>query len=650
MLEMQNISILMENCLQPFAAWRPGGKTLVFNRAFCNLVGFTRDELMNMSWPRDITPIREQQYQVKMYEKQLAIGKPVCFKSEYIHNSGCQIPVEVLVHSLVTSDGKPFYQYIFVADLAERKQSETDPRQIEERLRKAFYANPYAMAILAWPEVRYVEINDEWMRTTGFHSKDQVIGFTPSELRIWADEEQKIKFRESLLENGNVRSMEARLVTTNGEIITTLVCADFIDVFGKKLIMTSLKDINEQKLMEKADKEQMNLLEDFSCTITDAAAILDEDGNIIRIFGDADIISEHHLNKDAGQVLPDLLTAKLLSMIPLVVQKNKPVTTECEFSVGGRVTYKKVTAAPMQHYFQNKRTVALYVQDITVIKAAEARLNSQIYQRSMFLNDLLSKDYSQEYINTQLGNYGIDTRADYCCYVILINGDGQMKKKGLIGDGLHTGAVIKESVIVWLVARVVGWVWKRNEHIIILMPIHKDNGSKEQQVEFANRLIQDLEKRFAFTNAKVGISATYESSDLGWDFMDLYQRAKRALDICIHLSTQTIVHHADLGLNEIACKIRNDSNTLTLVQQTVGRLFDYDKAHASNLMITLERIIEDGNLRTVARKLYVHPNTVNWRKKRIEEMLGLSLDVFETKALLSIYLKIWKLQFLDNSM
>ncbi|HBS60191.1 MAG TPA: hypothetical protein DEA44_13095 [Firmicutes bacterium] len=184
---------------------------------------------------------------------------------------------------------------------------------------------------------------------------------------------------------------------------------------------------------------------------------------------------------------------------------------------------------------------------------------------------------------------------------------------------------------------------------MLLVPIHQGNVSKEQQIEFANRLKRDIEARFAFIMAKIGISVSVGSSNLAHDLKNLYQRAERALCLCIFSSSHHIIHHADMGLDEVACQLRHDNTTLTLVQKTIGRLFDYDKVHESNLLDTLERIIEDGSLRTAAQKLYVHPNTVNWRKKRIEELLGLSLDVFETRALLSLYIKIWKFQFPGQS-
>ena len=526
----KTISLLMENCSHPFAAGDGDGKIVMVNEAFCNFLGYTRAELENMIWPRDITSFKKRQYQIEMFEKQLTTGKPMRFTSEYNHKHGRQIPVEVLVHSLEDTAEKELYQFTLVTDLS-----------------------------------------------------------------------------------------------------------------------ADMKDIRNEKILEEITKEQLNLLEDFTRALTDTSAIIDEDGKIIRLLGESG--TEQLYKKTIDLVFPDLPATHLSDKLALVLQENTHHSFEVEISIDGRSAVKKVTVSPMRYCSKNKRTVALHVQDITPIRAAEdrRRLAVQIYHRSIFFNDLLSTDHSQEYIETKLDGYGITAKADYCCYIIQIARNRHMKKECLAEDEPRIEAVTQGSVIIWLHAKEVGWVWKRKKYIVLLVPIHQGNVSKEQQIEFANRLKRDIEARFAFIMAKIGISVSVGSSNLAHDLKNLYQRAERALCLCIFSSSHHIIHHADMGLDEVACQLRHDNTTLTLVQKTIGRLFDYDKVHESNLLDTLERIIEDGSLRTAAQKLYVHPNTVNWRKKRIEELLGLSLDVFETRALLSLYIKIWKFQFPGQS-
>jgi len=59
-------------------------------------------------------------------------------------------------------------------------------------------------------------------------------------------------------------------------------------------------------------------------------------------------------------------------------------------------------------------------------------------------------------------------------------------------------------------------------------------------------------------------------------------------------------------------------------------------------MLTLETILHTGNLTMVAKQLYVHRQTVLFRKQRIEAVLGLSLDSFETRLTLGMALKFWQ--------
>lgn len=65
------------------------------------------------------------------------------------------------------------------------------------------------------------------------------------------------------------------------------------------------------------------------------------------------------------------------------------------------------------------------------------------------------------------------------------------------------------------------------------------------------------------------------------------------------------------------------------------------------MVATLERIVEEESLQAAAEKLAISDAAASRRKERIEELLGLSLDCCETREMMSLYLKIWRLSQQD---
>lgn len=68
-------------------------------------------------------------------------------------------------------------------------------------------------------------------------------------------------------------------------------------------------------------------------------------------------------------------------------------------------------------------------------------------------------------------------------------------------------------------------------------------------------------------------------------------------------------------------------------------LVDYDLARATSLVATTEHYLRRfGDVRTAAEELHIHPNTLRYRVRRAEEILGMSLDDPDNRLLLQIQL------------
>lgn len=69
----------------------------------------------------------------------------------------------------------------------------------------------------------------------------------------------------------------------------------------------------------------------------------------------------------------------------------------------------------------------------------------------------------------------------------------------------------------------------------------------------------------------------------------------------------------------------------------LNALVDYDAKHSSNLLDSAETFLACfGDVRTAADKLVVHPNTLRYRIRRVEEIVGLDLQVSADRLLLEL--------------
>jgi len=154
--------------------------------------------------------------------------------------------------------------------------------QSQEKFYKAFHCNPDPMSIITFTEGKYVEINDAFCKGTGYR-ENEVMGRTIWDLDIWVvNEEQDIIIR-LIDECGSISNIETKFRIKSGEIRTTLMSAEKIDIDGEALLLVTTRDITERKQAEEAlrlSEESLSKAFDtspFIMTITNL-----EDGRFIK--------------------------------------------------------------------------------------------------------------------------------------------------------------------------------------------------------------------------------------------------------------------------------------------------------------------------------------------------------------------------------
>ncbi len=157
--------------------------------------------------------------------------------------------------------------------MRKREKPGADLKTINEKYRLLFEAAPVGIGI-ADLEGNVLDANP---------SMQKMMGFTLEELRsagvgaTYAEPEERMALLKSLKENGIVRDREVRLKRKDGTIYTALMNVDLVEICGRKLLLTTARDITDRKQAE----EMLRLLSSAVEEAPDGVQIVDLNGYII---------------------------------------------------------------------------------------------------------------------------------------------------------------------------------------------------------------------------------------------------------------------------------------------------------------------------------------------------------------------------------
>ena len=149
----------------------------------------------------------------------------------------------------------------------------------------------------------------------------------------------------------------------------------------------------------------------------------------------------------------------------------------------------------------------------------------------------------------------------------------------------------------------------------------------EHQIE---RILGDLDSRapFAgFIHSTCILGAAYRKPA---DFGKSYQEAKNLIpkkDILPNPTNKKVISASSMGIYKYMFNSGNQQEIMDYCNEKLKRLEMYDNANGSFLIDTLLNYYMCGfNVQKTAQMMYVHRNSLQYRLKKIEEILEISLD------------------------
>ncbi|MCX6120148.1 MAG: PAS domain S-box protein [Ignavibacteriales bacterium] len=302
----------------------PSGEIHV-NRAFCEMLGYSPEELQNQKW-QDITHHDDIELTQRAINPLLNGEKDLLqFSKRYIHKNGDVVWVEVSTSMRRDKKNQPLYFITSVMNITERKRAEEALRNSEEKFRKAFMTSPDAVTINRLKDGMYVSINQGFTRLMGYTEED-ILGKTSIETNIWVDLSDRNKLVEGLKKDGPVENLVARFRSKTGEIKYGMISATIIELGGIQHILGIVRDITERKQIEEALTASEEKYRDMVEQINDVIYTTDTNGIFTYISPTVEILGgykpEEMVGHSMGEFLDPLFIPKIKEQFQKVMAGN----------------------------------------------------------------------------------------------------------------------------------------------------------------------------------------------------------------------------------------------------------------------------------------------------------------------------------------
>ncbi len=179
----------------------------------------------------------------------LATGELARSITHYPAQSGAMLSFENILAPVFDDKGEAAWVAGSSRDVTERVRQEAALREREAQFRIFFEVNPVPVVIADWEDGRILRANKAYQTLLGY-SETELAGKTSTELDIWGDPGAREKARSLLATHGRLHNHEFRLKARDGSLKTTLLSVEFIELEGRRCMLSVTKDITELRALQ----------------------------------------------------------------------------------------------------------------------------------------------------------------------------------------------------------------------------------------------------------------------------------------------------------------------------------------------------------------------------------------------------------------
>jgi PAS domain S-box-containing protein len=169
-----------------------------------------------------------------------------------------------------------------VRDFTKHKQTEKELKASEEQYRALVETTGTGYVIID-TDGRVVDANPEYVRLTGHHTREEIIGRSVVEWTAGYEKEKNVEAVKKCARDGYIRNLEIDYVDSTGKITPVEINATVVQTKGKPQIVTLCRDITDRKAAEKKLMESEEKYRAFFGTSRDCVFITSKEGNWIDL-------------------------------------------------------------------------------------------------------------------------------------------------------------------------------------------------------------------------------------------------------------------------------------------------------------------------------------------------------------------------------
>lgn len=186
------------------------------------------------------------------YEQSISISadklQPWIWEGRVITKEGKIKWLQSAARPIVTASCDIFWNGLLI-DITSRKASEEALLLSEQKFSIAFRHSPDSIIISTLREGRFIDINDSFLRVSGY-SREEVVGRTSLELNSWVNREERVRIQQILQQQGAVYNEEVEFRRKCGGVTVALYSAEVVNINGEQCVLAVVTDITSRKQAE----------------------------------------------------------------------------------------------------------------------------------------------------------------------------------------------------------------------------------------------------------------------------------------------------------------------------------------------------------------------------------------------------------------
>ena len=261
-------------------------------------------------------------------------------------------------------------------------------------------------------------------------------------------------------------------------------------------------------------------------------------------------------------------------------------------------------------------------------------------RRQDFLNEAVSGRMSSSEIAESGKQLGVLLEEPLVCVTAVFSIDSEQVENHWFHDSVEHQEFI-DSLVDVLQFLDIGAVWQTIDGFAVLKTLSaKTRKSLLKLAGSHAETVSDIASRYSRgIRIRYGASCSSQSAE---SLAALYQQARAAVVFGPATSPdRTLYYWHDLGCYQFVVREIGSAITRQFVEEQIGLLHQVKgEKNQEQLLSTLKEIVAGRSIQEMADKLHVHPKTIYYRRKTLEDILGVHLDSQQTLMNLSVALTI----------